>query len=207
MRLALALAIAMTAAGMGGASAKPAAKPAPVPAKAAPAPAKPAAAKADSPLSLAANQAFLANWDATHAGKPGAAIKPSGLRYQILKNGFGWRPRPTDYVTVYYTGTLINGVKFDGTEDGMPVRFKANSLIAGWAEALTLMKVGDRWQLVIPAKLGYGERGSPPDIPPNQTLIFELELVKVTPPRLRPADPNNPDDKHAGEDLGPDDNN
>lgn len=202
MRLALALAIVLASAAANGAPAKHAAaatKPAAVPAK-------PAAAKpADSPLSAAANQAFLANWDATHLGKPGAVIKPSGLRYQILKNGFGWRPRPTDYVTVYYTGTLINGFKFDGTEDGMPVRFKANSLIAGWAEALTLMKVGDRWQIVIPSKLGYGERGSPPDIPPNQTLIFEVELLKVTPPRLRPADPNNPDDKHAGEDLGPDD--
>jgi FKBP-type peptidyl-prolyl cis-trans isomerase len=164
------------------------------------------AASPDPRLSPAANQAFLAAWDKAHIGKPGAVIKPSGLRYQILKNGFGWRPRPIDYVTVYYTGTLINGEKFDGTEEGMPVRFKANSLISGWAEALTLMKVGDRWQIVIPYKLGYGEAGSPPTIPPMQTLVFEVELLKVTPPRLRPADPNNPDDKHAGEDLGPADN-
>jgi FKBP-type peptidyl-prolyl cis-trans isomerase len=162
---------------------------------------------ADPKLSPAANQAFLASWDATHLGKPGAVIKPSGLRYQILKSGYGLRPRPSDYVTVYYTGTLINGEKFDGTEEGMPVRFKANSLISGWSEALTLMKVGDRWQIVIPYKLGYGEAGSPPTIPPLQTLVFEVELMKVTPPRLRPSDPNNPDDKHAGEDLGPDDGN
>lgn len=158
---------------------------------------------ADSTLSPAANQAFLAAYDK----KPGVVVKPDGLRYRILKNGFGMRPRPIDYVTVYYTGTLINGKKFDGTEEGMPVRFKVNSLIAGWSEALSLMKVGDRWEIVVPSKLAYGEAGSSDGaIPPNQTLVFELELVKVVPPRLRPADPNNPDDKHAGEDLGPDDN-
>jgi FKBP-type peptidyl-prolyl cis-trans isomerase len=163
-----------------------------------------AAVAADPSLSPAANQAFL---DA-YAKKPGVIVKPDGLRYRILVNGFGTRPRLTDYVTVYYTGKLINGKLFDGTEEGMPVRFKANSLISGWSEALSLMKVGDKWEIVIPSKLGYGEAGTPDgSIPPNQTLVFEVELKKVTPPRLRPADPNNPDDKHAGEDLGPDDGN
>ena len=157
---------------------------------------------ADPALSAAANQAFLAAYDK----KPGIIIKPDGLRYRILNNGFGMRPRPIDYVTVYYTGKLINGTVFDGTEEGMPVRFKVNSLISGWAEALSLMKVGDRWEIVIPGRLGYGEAGTPDgSIPPNQTLVFEVELKKVTPPRLRPADPNDPDDKHAGEDMGPDD--
>lgn len=156
---------------------------------------------ADPSLSMAANQAFLAAYDK----KLGVIIKPDGLRYRILTNGFGRRPRSIDYVTVYYTGKLINGTVFDGTEEGMPVRFKANQLISGWSEALTLMKVGDRWEIVIPYKLGYGEAGSPPNIPPNQTLVFEVELKKVTPPKLRPADPNNPDDKHAGDDMGPDD--
>ena len=157
---------------------------------------------ADNSLSPAANQAFLAAYDK----RPGVVIKPDGLRYRILKNGFGLRPRPIDYVTVYYTGKMINGHVFDGTEEGMPVRFKVNGLISGWSEALALMKVGDRWEIVVPAKLAYGESGtSNGDIPPNQTLVFELELLKVTPPRLRPADPNDPDDKHAGEDLGPDD--
>lgn len=153
-------------------------------------------------LTPAANQAFLA----AYAKKPGVQVKPDGLMYRILTNGFGLRPRPTDYVTVYYTGKLINGKVFDGTEEGMPVRFKVNSLIAGWGEALSLMKTGDKWEIVVPARLGYGEGGTPDGaIPPNQTLVFELELKKVTPPRLRPADPNDPDDKHAGEDLGPDD--
>jgi len=161
-----------------------------------------AAQAADPQLSATANQAFLA----AYAKQPGVVVKPDGLMYRILQNGFGLRPRPIDYVTVYYTGKLINGFKFDGTEDGMPVRMKVNSLIAGWAEALALMKTGDRWEIVLPPKLGYGETGTPDGaIPPNQTLVFELQLIKVTPPRLRPADPNNPDDKHAGEDLGPDD--
>jgi len=133
---------------------------------------------ADPALSAAANQAFLAAYDK----KPGIIIKPDGLRYRILNNGFGMRPRPIDYVTVYYTGKLINGTVFDGTEEGMPVRFKVNSLISGWAEALSLMKVGDRWEIVIPGRLGYGEAGTPDgSIPPNQTLVFEIELLKVIP--------------------------
>jgi FKBP-type peptidyl-prolyl cis-trans isomerase len=160
-----------------------------------------AQAAKDESLSAAANQRFLAAYDK----KPGVVIKPDGLRYRILQNGYGRRPRQIDYVTVLYTGKLINGTVFDGTEEGMPVRFKVNTLIAGWAEALSLMKVGDRWEIVIPAKLAYGEAGSGEVIPPNQTLVFEVELKKVVPPRLRPADPNDPDDKHAGEDLGPDD--
>lgn len=159
------------------------------------------AAPVDKSLSPEANKAFLASYDK----KPGVIVKPSGLRYRILTNGFGRRPRSIDYVTVYYTGKLINGTVFDGTEEGMPVRFKANSLIPGWTEALTLMKVGDRWEIVIPSNLGYGERGSGASIPPNQTLVFEVELKKVVPPRLRPADPNDPYDKHAGDDMGPDD--
>jgi len=160
-----------------------------------------AAQAADPSLSAAANQAFLSAYDK----KPGVFSKPDGLRYRILKSGFGTRPRPSDYALVYYTGKLVNGKVFEGTEENMPVRFKINSLIAGWSEALSLMKVGDRWEVVIPARLGYGDTGSSDGaIPPNQTLIFQLELVQVCPAKLRPADPNDPDDKKAGEDLGPD---
>ena len=109
-------------------------------------------------------------------------------------------------MTVYYTGTLINGKVFDGTEPGMPVRFKVNSLISGWSEALCLMRVGDHWQLVIPAGLAYGDRGDPGGaVPPNQTLVFDLELVKVVPPRIRPADPNDTTGKSQDMDMGPDD--
>lgn len=163
-----------------------------------------AQAAPDPALNAAANKTFLANY----AKQPGVQTRPDGLEYKILHNGFGTRPRPQDYVTVYYTGKLINGKVFDGTEEGMPVRFKVNSLIAGWAEALSLMKVGDKWEIVIPSDLAYGESGTPDGtVPPNQTLVFQVELVKVVPPKLRPADPNNPDDKHAGDDMGPDDGN
>lgn len=158
---------------------------------------------ADSSLSDAANAAYLA----ANAKKPGVFVTADGLQYRILHNGFGLRPSPQDYATVYYTGSLINGQVFDGTEPGLPARFKVNSLIAGWTEALTLMRVGDHWQLVIPAALAYGERGTPGgQIPPNQALVFDLELVKVVPPKMRPHAPDeNPDKINDNEDLGPDD--
>ena len=144
----------------------------------------PAEAAVDASLSPAANAAYLA----ANRAKPGVVERPDGLQYRILHNGFGMRPRPTDYVTVYYTGTLINGKVFDGTEPGMPVRFKVNTLISGWSEALVLMRVGDRWQIVIPSHLAYGEAGTPDgSIPPNQTLVFDLELLKAVPPKMRPA--------------------
>jgi FKBP-type peptidyl-prolyl cis-trans isomerase FkpA/FKBP-type peptidyl-prolyl cis-trans isomerase FklB len=158
---------------------------------------------ADNSLSAAANAAYLA----ANAAKPGVVVRPSGLQYRILHNGFGKRPGPTDYVTVYYTGTLINGRVFDGTEPNMPTRFKVNQLVSGWTEALTLMRVGDHWQIVLPAKLGYGEAGTPDGtIPPNQTLVFDLELIKVVPARMRPHKPDeDPDKVDDNADMGPDD--
>ena len=138
-----------------------------------------AAHAADSSLSPQANAAFLA----ANAKKPGVVVRPSGVQYRILQNGFGKRPNTVDTVTVYYTGSLINGTIFDATEAGLPASFVANELIPGWTEALTLMREGDHWQLVIPANLAYGARGQGGVIPPNQTLVFDLELVKVTPPK------------------------
>ena len=158
---------------------------------------------ADSSLSPAANAAFLA----ANAKKPGVAVRPSGLQTRILHSGFGRQPRSTDYVTVYYTGALINGKVFDGTEPGMPMRFKVNSVISGWTEALCLMHTGDHWQIVIPSRLAYGEAGTPDgSIPPNQTLVFEVELVKTVPAKVRPHAPDeDPDKINDNEDLGPDD--
>ncbi len=105
------------------------------------------------------------------------------MQYKIVHNGFGKRPLPTDIVTVYYTGTLINGTTFDGTEAGLPAQFKVTDLIPGWTEALLLMREGDVWHIVIPANLAYGARGAGQGaIPPNQVLVFDLTLVKVTPP-------------------------
>ncbi|MGD0192436.1 MAG: FKBP-type peptidyl-prolyl cis-trans isomerase [Rhizomicrobium sp.] len=135
---------------------------------------------ADSSLSAQANAAFLA----ANSQKPGVVVRPSGLQYRILTSGYGKRPASVDSVTVYYTGTLINGTRFDATEAGLPATFVANQLIPGWTEALELMREGDHWQIVIPPNLGYGNRGAGDGaIPPNQTLVFDLELVKVTPPK------------------------
>lgn len=142
---------------------------------------------ADSALSAQANATYLAD----NKSKPGVVERPSGLQYKILQNGYGKRPGPTDLVTVYYTGTMINGTVFDATEQGLPATFPANALIPGWTEALQLMREGDHWQLVIPSNLAYGARGQGGTIPPNQTLVFDLELVKVAPPPKN--DKDNPD--------------
>ena len=133
---------------------------------------------ADDALSLAANQAYLA----ANAKKKGVIVRADGLQFKILQNGFGKRPTPTDTVTVYYTGQLINGTVFDGTSAGLPASLKVNQVIGGWIESLLLMREGDHWQLVIPSELGYGSRGAGNGtIPPNQTLVFDLRLVKTTP--------------------------
>jgi FKBP-type peptidyl-prolyl cis-trans isomerase len=136
-----------------------------------------------SALSPESNAKFLADNSREH----GVVTRPSGLQYKILRSGYGKRPAPTDVVTVYYTGSLINGQVFDGTEPGLPAQFKASALIPGWTEALTLMREGDKWHLVIPANLAYGARGAGEGaIPPNQTLVFDVELVTVTTPKEEP---------------------
>jgi FKBP-type peptidyl-prolyl cis-trans isomerase len=137
-----------------------------------------AARAADDALSIDANQAYLA----ANAKKKGVIVRPSGLQFRILQNGFGKRPGPTDTVEVYYTGKLINGTIFDGTSPGLPAAFKVNSVIPGWIEALEIMREGDHWQLVIPAILAYGARGQGDGlVPPNQTLVFDLQLMTTTP--------------------------
>jgi FKBP-type peptidyl-prolyl cis-trans isomerase len=134
---------------------------------------------ADSALSTAANAKFIADY----AKKPGVNVRPSGLEYRIIHNGFGMRPGPRDTVTVYYKGSLINGSVFDSTEPGFPAQLKVNDVIPGWTEALENMRVGDHWELVIPSNLAYGIRGAGNGaIPPNQALVFDLELVSSTPP-------------------------
>ena len=152
---------------------------------------------ADEALSAEANKAFLMD----NAKKQGVIVRPDGLQFKILQNGFGRRPTVTDTVQVYYTGVLINGTIFDGTSPGLPASFKANSVIPGWIEALTLMREGDHWQLVIPANLAYGDRGAANGlIPPNQTLVFDLRLIATKPAARRGdpdyvPDPNDPQDK------------
>lgn len=104
----------------------------------------------------------------------------SGLQYEVLKQGSGPSPAATDKVTVHYHGTLIDGTVFDSSvERGSPASFPVNGVIPGWVEALQLMAVGDKWKLVIPSNLAYGERGAGGQIGPNSTLIFEVELLKI----------------------------
>jgi FKBP-type peptidyl-prolyl cis-trans isomerase FklB len=121
-------------------------------------------------------EAFLAE----NAKKTGVVTTASGLQYLVSKSGTGESPRLTDTVKVHYEGRLINGTVFDSSiQRGQPISFPVNRVIPGWTEALQLMKVGDKWQLFIPARLAYGDMSPTPDIPPNSVLIFDVELLGV----------------------------
>ncbi len=112
--------------------------------------------------------------------KAGVKVLPSGLQYKIIKEGAGPKPKKDDVVKVHYKGTLIDGKQFDSSYDrGEPAVFPVQGVIPGWTEALQLMKTGSVWELYIPSKLGYGERGAGADIGPNSTLIFRVELIGI----------------------------
>ncbi len=124
---------------------------------------------------LAAGKAFLEE----NKKKEGVTALPSGLQYKVLKEGAGKTPKAADTVTAHYRGTLTDGTEFESSyKKEKPLTFKVDGVIKGWTEALLLMKEGSKWQIVIPPDLAYGERGSPV-IPPNSTLIFEVELISV----------------------------
>jgi FKBP-type peptidyl-prolyl cis-trans isomerase FklB len=127
---------------------------------------------------LAAGKAFLeANKD-----KPGVVTLPSGLQYKVLEEGQGNSPAATDLATVHYRGTLIDGTEFDSSYGrGTPAEFRVNQVIAGWSEALQLMKPGSKWQLFIPSDLAYGVNGQR-NIGPNSTLLFDVELISFKTP-------------------------
>jgi len=120
--------------------------------------------------------AFLA----TNKSQEGVVTLPSGLEYKILTQGTGPKPAATDTVVCNYRGTLINGTEFDSSyKRGQPATFPVTGVIKGWTEALQLMPVGSKWQLFLPAELAYGERGPSPEIGPNSTLLFEVELLSI----------------------------
>jgi FKBP-type peptidyl-prolyl cis-trans isomerase FklB len=118
---------------------------------------------------------------AQNKGKEGVVTLPSGLQYKILKEGTGKTPEATSTVVTNYRGTLIDGTEFDSSYSrGQPATFAVNAVIRGWTEALLMMKEGSKWQLFVPAELGYGEHPRPGGkIGPDAVLIFEVELLEV----------------------------
>jgi FKBP-type peptidyl-prolyl cis-trans isomerase len=113
-------------------------------------------------------------------GKEGVLVTESGLQYRIIEEGAGTSPTADDFVEVHYAGRLIDGTTFDSSYDRDATEiFPAGRLIKGWTEALTMMKPGAKWELVIPAELGYGERGAGDDIPGGATLVFDIELMGI----------------------------
>lgn len=124
----------------------------------------------------AEGEAFLAE----NAKKEGVVSLPSGLQYQVLREGDGRKPAATDQVECHYEGTLINGQVFDSSyQRGQTATFGLNQVIAGWTEGLQLMQEGAKYRFFIPYHLAYGERGAGQSIPPFATLVFDVELVKV----------------------------
>ena len=141
-------------------------------------------AKAQSEVNKKQGDAFLAE----NKTKEGVVTLPSGLQYKILQAGTGPKPTASDTVVCNYRGTLLDGKEFDSSyKRGQPATFPLGGVIKGWTEALQLMPVGSKWQLFLPPDLAYGERSMGPDITPNSTLIFEVELVSIKPPE-KPAE-------------------
>ena len=130
-------------------------------------------------ISPQANREYLA----ANAKKPGVEIRPSGLQIRVIKSGMGQTPGPDDIVNVSYRGSLVDGTVFDQTKPGETRDLPASKVVPGWVEALSLMKEGDEWELVLPADLGYGDRRVSAAIPPGQVLTFTLQLVAVKHPR------------------------
>ena len=152
-------------------------------------------------ITLAKGQKFLAE----NSKKKGVISLESGLQYEVLEKGAGGKPDSNDSVKVHYEGTLIDGEVFDSSLDrDEPVSFQVNRVIEGWTEALQLMKEGAKWKVFIPSDLAYGETGNN-SIGPNETLIFEMELIGITPKEIPepPLDLNRTDVNSTSEEAPP----
>ena len=127
-------------------------------------------------VAKAAGEAFLAE----NGKKEGVVTLPSGLQYQVLKEGNGKKPSATDQVVCHYEGTLIDGTVFDSSyQRNQPATFGLNQVIAGWTEGVQLMQEGAKYRFFIPYNLAYGERGAGAQIPPFAALVFDVELIEV----------------------------
>jgi FKBP-type peptidyl-prolyl cis-trans isomerase FklB len=134
-----------------------------------------AAQKKDAEGAQAKGAAFLVE----NAKKAGVKTTASGLQYEVITEGKGAAPKPTDMVKVNYEGKLVDGKVFDSSiQRGEPASFRLNQVIPGWTEGLQLMKTGSKYRFTIPAALAYGEQGAGP-IPPNSVLVFEVELLEI----------------------------
>ncbi|MCU0275823.1 MAG: FKBP-type peptidyl-prolyl cis-trans isomerase [Acidobacteria bacterium] len=132
---------------------------------------------------LAKEEAYLKE----NALKPGVKVTASGLQYKVITEGKGLQPKESDTVKVHYRGTLLNGTEFDSSyKRNEPAVFPLNGVIKGWTEALQLMNVGAKYQIVLPSRLAYGENGAGQLIGPNATLIFEVELLGIEKPASEP---------------------
>ncbi len=133
----------------------------------------------------AEGQKFLAE----NGKKPGIKTTESGLQYQVLRAGSGAKPTASDTVRVHYRGTLINGKEFDSSyKRNEPAEFPLGGVIPGWTEGVALMPVGSKYKMWIPSALGYGEAGGGAEIPPNATLIFEVELLDIVKADAKPEE-------------------
>ena len=132
---------------------------------------------ADAKTNQAQGDAFLAK----NAKAPGVQTTASGLQYQVITEGKGAKPQASDTVKVNYKGSLLDGKTFDSSYDrGEPATFPLNQVVPGWQEGIAMMPVGSKYKFWIPAKLGYGDKGTPGGpIPPNATLVFEVELLDI----------------------------
>ncbi len=134
-------------------------------------------------MTALSGQAFASadtDYLASNKKKEGVKVTTSGLQYKVLKAGTGRQPSASDAVEVHYKGSLINGTVFDSSyKRGQSISFPLNRVIKGWTEGLQLMKEGAKYELVIPASLGYGAKGASGAIPPNATLVFVVELLKI----------------------------
>ena len=129
---------------------------------------------------LTEGQAFLA----ANAKKPNVKTTASGLQYEVLSEGKGAKPKPTDAVSAHYKGSLLDGKAFDSSYDrGQPATFVLTQVVPGWQEGIALMPVGSKYRFWLPANLGYGEKGTPGGpIGPNATLVFEVDLLDIVKP-------------------------